>query len=542
MRYRRFLLLLLSLELCAGSRAGYAAEPTALPRALSQPCSLRKVCAELSRRLHLPISPAAELAETRVSWAFAADPSLNTTLNRLAELLGARVVDTGTPEKPRYVLEPRRETAIQEANWRREALRRPLTELVRAADEYDRKKLNPDAYPPGIRTILQRDPARCRYIRLLTPPLLDRLLAGERLTFPPTSIPEAEVQATAEGMHPEDDPQDGPARSRIDGHLQSFRKHGLSLYLNRDTPGCKLALWLAIGRSAGASLCLLREEDLGLPHTRTSPYRRLETAMPEARPETLPPALLEPLAADVPMPEDRLWHSALGALGPVAKLNLVSDGYLSRSRSRSFQSGPVLVRRGTPIAEALDTLCESYRYLWWEKDGTVYFRAQAWPWDVDVEPPDRFVDTWSAAIRQRRVGAPELAALASLTPLQWIGLKTLGWNAYTLRSGTVAPVREFLRMFAAANPAQRVRLQGAGERFTAEQAVGFPEVFAPYSSVDGEGPVRLQLQSAFKPSDRYAATTRVSLTLVRTWPASTSPIRYAFEMPQLPDPFIPPAE
>src|SRR5439155_6335203 len=124
----------------------------------------------------------------------------------------------------------------------------------------------------------------------------------------------------------------------------------------------------------------------------------------------------------------------------------------------------------------LDTLCRKYGYLWWEKNGCIYLRARAWPWDMSYEVPDRFLDAWTAALEQHReIGEAEIDALAALSPIQLNGLTTLGSSRFGGSTGPDRPeVREFLSFFRQTNPGTRALLLGPGCPLEPQQIAAFP--------------------------------------------------------------------
>src|SRR5947209_2242454 len=78
--------------LCLGHGPAPASEPTHAPlRAVRRPCSLTKVCAELSRRSGGKVFVDPGLADLRVVWSYNSAVPLETTLARLAELTGGRI-------------------------------------------------------------------------------------------------------------------------------------------------------------------------------------------------------------------------------------------------------------------------------------------------------------------------------------------------------------------------------------------------------------------------------------------------------------------
>lgn len=521
---------------CLGllSAVSRAAQPAAVPRIVSQPCSLGKVCRELSRRFRVSVSATPDLLETRVVWSFGEDRTLGSTLAALAELTGSRVVNTGTPEKPRLRLERKRSAAVLEEAWRREALLRTLREVMRAADQQERGKLDVGSFSPGIQFTLKREPEKCLYIRLLRPELIDRLLAGEKLRFPPGSVSEAAARRTAERVFGADDPVDGPAQPRVEACVRSVREQGVGLQIELGTPRGSF-LSLELGRGVRTVLCHFSDEELGLANTHANPYRLLESGRGQRA--ALPAALQRPLPADVRLPSDHLWHSALREFARVSGLSLVSDGHFARPRSRLWSGGPIMARRGTSLAEALDALCEPFRYLWWERDGTVYLRARAWMWDRDSEPPDRFLDTWWAAVERKKVGAPQLAALAALSPRQFTGLRELGWNSYVGSARYGEAILEFAALLAGSPPAEQARLLGSGLTFSPEQAKTMQWLFLQTTAGRGAGPGTLRLDASVAPSARNPGALKVTLALIRKWSNKTDPMEFEFDLPEPSDPF-----
>lgn len=547
MRLQSSLLLAAALWASAVSAAPPSTPSVAAPRVIAQPCSVRKICQELSRRFQTPVSATPELLETRVTWSFSGDRTLDSTVASLAELTDSLVANVGTPEKRRLRLERRQPTARMEAAWRREAAARTIDNVLRASEPPKGEKLDLSRFSLGNRFLLQRSPEICRYLRLITPPLLDRLLAEEQVRFPQNTVDEAQIRETAQRVwgrisHGADDAEVGPVSRRVENTMESVRKHGLGMHLRTDWPGASV-LMLDMGREVGTALCHFSDEELGLPNRRTNPYRLLESNLRTPTRTSLPAFLQRPLPADLRVPSDALWHSTLRELGQITGAGLVTDGYLARKRSRlsllsRLAPGAVLARRGTPLAEALDTICEPFQYLWWEKNGTVYFRSRAWAWDVEPEPPDDFVDAWETAVERKSVEAPQLAALNALKPRQWHGLSTLGWNA-ALPQKYPKAVREFIGLFARATPAERSRLLGTGLTLSPEQtrAKEVQNLFLQITAFAGEGPVNLRLGFSAPPDPAHPECSRVKLALIRKWTNKTDQIEFDFDLPRTAEPF-----
>ncbi|MCC2670808.1 MAG: hypothetical protein K0Q72_3279 [Armatimonadetes bacterium] len=216
---------------------------------------------------------------------------------------------------------------------------------------------------------------------------------------------------------------------------------------------------------------------------------------------------------------------------------MVSDAYLARLQSRGGSSEEaVLAPKGATITEALDALCRRYCYLWWEQDGCVYLRARAWPWDAELEPPDRLLDSWSVALdRKGRLGAAEVALLAGLTGRQLQGLANLAGRptVQPVRQERLAALREFAAFFAAAAPGPRLRLLGTGLAVRPEPSA--TELLKPFTDRAQEGPVLLRLGQtigAALPGSPEAWT--VGLSVVRQWPGESSALEFTFGVPRLP--------
>jgi hypothetical protein len=446
------------------------------------------------------------LEDLRVVWAFQGDAPLETILGRLAELTDSRVTEHTSEEgKRRLTLERKLETARREAAWKTEALRGTIRELLRAAEESEHGQLRPDTFSKNVQSYLELGRApQLKYLRLLTPEQMSRLLQGEPVLFAPGAVPDAEIQQIIKerysGQGREDERAEDLARYQ-ENELQRVRQYGLGLQIDFNRKGHLFYLVLQIGDRGANALSGFGAEELGLPLTRTNPYRVLESDAKSAPIGEVPPHLRRPLAADVSLPAgDARWETALRKLAEIARLDVMSDGYLCRAASRQFArpgAAVLVARRGVMLGEALDLVCRQYGYLWWEKDGCCYFRTRSWPWDDEYEVPDQFLDLWKAALARGTVSPREISAVASLTPMQLNGLGDLGGGQFLNRANLDNDdVRQFLKLFRSCSPAQQMQLMGQGLLVAPEQTPGYDPLSLSKPQEAVSRPVLLRLMQS----------------------------------------------
>jgi hypothetical protein len=112
-------------------------------KAIQEPCSIRKICQELSRQFRVRVTADPSLDDLRVTWAYRDPPSLTTILARLAELTNSEVVESKSSNgEPNYKLERKAGTVQREAALRNTALRRQIEGALSAADQYERGALD----------------------------------------------------------------------------------------------------------------------------------------------------------------------------------------------------------------------------------------------------------------------------------------------------------------------------------------------------------------------------------------------------------------
>jgi hypothetical protein len=526
MRRRTFIYLALTSVPAASAARAQPANPL---RAVRYPCSLRRVCRELSRRYRLQVSTDPSLADVRVVWIFDTGTTLPTLLARLAELTSSRVtVRTAADGRSKYALERKGATGEREAAWRREGLLRTIRELLQAADQYERGTLRAEAFSPNVRTYLAMGRASAyQYLRQLSPQEMDRLLLGEEVRLRPGVVSEPEIQALIAARYAGADELDSAPdikQSIIERELRATQEHGLGLQIDFGRKGAAFHLLLLFGPSgSGAAdvLCRFHAGPLGLSLTRINPYLLLANPE-EGGAATQVPTLQRRLEADIVLTGNGQWEAALAEFARATGVDLVSDAYLCRHTSR-VELAPgqrlLLAPRGITIAEALDLVCRRFDYLWWEKDGCVYLRARSWMWDVLYETPDRFIDRWSAALHRRSIGAAEILDLAALSPLQLNGLTRLGGS---LARGICGPdergVRAFLQRFRSCSAAQQALILGAGLPVSPEQNAVFRTVLEHRHSETAARPSLLRLTwTISENSALIPPPTDVNFTLARSW-------------------------
>jgi hypothetical protein len=198
--------------------------PVSAFRVIRRPCSLQKICRALSRRFGVGVAPDQSLADQRVVWAFQHEPTLEVILGRLAELTDSRVAEHSSEQgKRRLILERKPETARREAAWRTEALRRTIQELLRAADADEHGQLRPETFSKNVQSYLDLGRApQLKYLRLLTPEQMGRLLQGELVRFAPGAVPEAEIRQIVKERYSGSDSPDERAED-LQKYHRSFR-------------------------------------------------------------------------------------------------------------------------------------------------------------------------------------------------------------------------------------------------------------------------------------------------------------------------------
>jgi hypothetical protein len=533
------------------------APPAVSLRVIQSPCSLAKLCQVLSREFNTSVAPDPALADLRVVWAFSEEKPLESILSCLAKLTDSRVVTrVANSGRRRYILERKPDTGRREEAWRTSRLSHSLQEAMRAADQFEQRKLDPSAFSPGLRTYLDMGRAsQLKYLRALSADQMNRLLQGEVVRLPANAVSDEELQnVVAERyVHVGQDPDESAEHIQqyIRNDLEQARRNGLALGIDFERKGSAIHLVLYFGGRGANVLCRFMDDELGLPLTRTNPYRFLEH--PDAAPAapTLPDAFRRSLEADLLLPPGGRWESMVRELARAAHVDLVSDAYLSRYQSLVYTRGEqkvMLARRGVPVAEALDLVCQKYGYLWWEKDGCCYLRARAWVWDNAYEVPDRFLDAWTAAVARRAIGAGEITALASLTPLQQSGLDALGGSPFIQNLNLGFPhIQQFLGFFKSCGPAQQLQILGPGMTVNPDLAQAFPELFKASPAAPAGQPAVLRLTSKIgtaspaTPAVSPATPPATRVNLLIELPGRPGEFRMPFsvDIPQLPSPFVP---
>lgn len=552
--------------------------PPALPL-VPHPCSLRKVCAERSRRFHARIIAEGLLADQRVVWSIRGETPVESAVDRLACLTGSRVLrQTSAGGRPVLTLERLDRTARLEAAWRRESLLRTIRGLLKASEQYEQGNRDLPAFPQSVRTYVQLGRGtEARLLNQIAPPDMDRLLHGEEVRLAGGAVTDRqidEIVAERFAHRPTEDETAADVQRFVERELATARRDGLALRIDfqRKGPRFHLMLWLGqAGRAGGNVLCGFDDESLGLPLTRTNPYDLIEAGgAPPAAPE-LPAFLAQPLAEDLAFPADGRAEAAALELARIAHVELASDAFLCRAASKlrlhhnedaarelhqlgqeeaatkarnrpvpeSLRVDRVLAPRGISVAEALDRLCRRFGYLWWEERGVVYLRARAWVWDRDYEAPDAFLGRWSAAAARRRLPErEEIMALAALTPLQLNGLGALGGRIFLTNSPDREEFQEFFTFFRSRSPAEQNGILGPGLPIPVNHSDTFKNLFSPFSNAPLHPIVLRLVCTAREDASVTPAVTRVNCQLRRDWPTDGMQSEFSIDVPPMVDPFV----
>lgn len=525
------------------------ATPTTRPLlAVRRPCSLAKIADELSRRSNARVTVDAALAPLRVVWSYREPTDLDTALARIGELTDSRVIERprSADGRRRFLLERKPATPRLETAWRTEAILRTIREILRAADLHERGQLDVGSFSPGLQYFLKMGRiGHCRAVRHLTDASVAQLLRGERVTLPPGAIPDAELERMVREIHSFNDPDEAApqVQARLDRNLKHARERGVVFVLDL---GRRPLLIMWFGNS-GSTVCSFGPEELGLPLTRTNPYRLLEAPGQKPPESALPIEFQRRLEADVLLPADARWESAASALARGVGVDLIADAFLCReARQELSEVGAtgkeVLAARGTTLAAALDALCRKHEMVWWQKEGVVYCRSRIWAWDAIYEAPDRFLDRWAGTLAAGKpIGVREIEALAALSDGQFRGLETLtGRHIESHGLDTKeALVRHFLEFFRNRTPAEQQRLLGAGLSLPGDRDPVMPydaRRAAPNAPVPTHG-LSLGHVVHREPAARPRVA-RVEMNIYSTRPGQPR-IRFPMTVaiPLLPDPF-----
>ena len=467
-----------------------------LPARLVEPISVGELCQALSRRSKTSVVADRAASGIRVLWSLRDEASARGTLSRLAILTDstvfARELNSG---RTRYTLRRNKKTIAREQAWKRFELLAGLNRLVRAASLIDSGE-EAEGFGPRIRTYARWEHSRValRYLRQLAMPDILRLLEGENVRIPAGRIAEKDQMRFLRSVAgPLAKAYSVTEEELVASMLPRVKKHGLHLQMDlsrsrRDS----IYLMVGLGASGRPSFAIgqFRDDDLGLPLTRTNPYRHLElletniAATPEA--PDLPAALGAKLEADIVLPSDGRWGSVLAEIARVTGLDLVSDGYLSRLRSTSevpARSRVVVAPKGIPVADALDLICRRFGYLWWEEKDSCYFRSRSWPRDMEYEVPFGFLDSWRRSLNQKKpVGAGQIDQLAKLKPRQREGLARMGSHQADASSRLIGKdIAQFLDFYARLGPVQQARVVDRGLVLRSDLVADFDVLSRPFA-------------------------------------------------------------
>jgi hypothetical protein len=347
-----------------------------------------------------------------------------------------------------------------------------------------------------------------------------------------------------EGADPDDRESPEDRKRFIDLTLGNIEKNGLSLQLDYLLMGSWAHLMLIYGGHDADALTRIGDEELGLPNRRLNPYEMIDKWPKPITSRALPEGLSKTLEKDVICPASGRWEDAVAELGREANLDVITDGYLCRSRSvpnAKKDGGSVLATKGTKIADALDKACEKYGYIWWVKDGCCYFRACGWVWDMDYEPPDRFLDHWSkAALTDQPIFVQHLDELAGLTRLQLNGLSRLGSPEFLSDGPDRSEVAVFLQMYRNCPASNRMNALGSGLQLNPADA-DLESEFSPPNWITKDLPHVFARLEHIKATDKAPDQRTAKLAFRLSWDAPSGQItsEFVIEFPRLPDPFNP---
>src|SRR5207247_431634 len=112
---------------------------------------------------------------------------------------------------------------------------------------------------------------------------------------------------------PDQDETEEDVRRFMEQTIQATRANGIGFQIEFARKGTRfhLLLWFGPRGHNGNVLCWFDTEELGLPLTRTNPYRLLEKGVPSTPPPDLPRKYEEPLAGDVTVAANARWEEAL---------------------------------------------------------------------------------------------------------------------------------------------------------------------------------------------------------------------------------------
>ena len=185
----------------------------------------------------------------------------------------------------------------------------------------------------------------------------------------------------------------------------------------------------------------------------TEPATAPPSPVVEAKSATIA-ALETPFPADIRFTPKDTWADVVQTLAQKLPFPIVSDAYSAarccQDLSLDFFGGetaPAGDLTQMTLAQALDTLCTIYNYLWWyqpdkndAQTGTLFFRSRAWFVEKRYEPPITVIRSAEAALKSSQKRALSVALVDSVSgltvpQLQGIAgraMKSRAWDNYIL--------------------------------------------------------------------------------------------------------------
>jgi hypothetical protein len=462
-------------------------------------------------------------------------------VSQIAVLSDARITTKTTSRgDDSWLLRRPPESVAIESGWQDAAAIGAIRELLVASEASERNDGTVTSFPELVQKYVGLSAVRLglKYVAKLDQAQRTALVRGGEVTLPASMVSEGERRKMLEGIA-EINRTAGPAgrkdfddvNSFVEERLARMAQAGVTIRLGGLVDsGDDRYLIFRPGPPASALqfvLGKLTDDELGLPLTRTNPYRLLEGVQP---PWNEPEFLKAVLARDLTVPPDGSWRTALRDFSTLSGIPVISDDYLCRRRSIDLASaGKVLVPRGTLLSNALDRLCRKYGYLWWPAERCCYFRAKNWPRDESREvPPDVLGALTASLVRTGQLRADSFLALASLTRAQLEALAALGTPTEKPAADLLSQdFQDFLQFCGRLNAVQRAQLLSKGLWTRSNVEPGLDLIRRTYGG--SPRPILMRVSQKVSLSATPPAFRRVMLVL-SIEPAGRAKLNSSFEL------------